>query len=98
MKKFIVDLERSKNKLEEYEKNKDYETFELNDSNLAIVKIQLPNGKVVNNQGYRVYLNLSKDAMIGLGVSLIRAAHRPKSEYGFWHLHPSDEHLASQEM
>lgn len=66
---YTIDLNPSDNELE---------LFELNDENLAEVKIQLPGLQVVSGDNYKVIINLSADAMLGLGAELIRKALRLK--------------------
>jgi hypothetical protein len=46
--------------------------------------------------GDRVELRLSREAMLGLGTELIRAAHRQSAEPGFWHLSPAEPSFSSQ--
>jgi hypothetical protein len=87
MEKFVIDLNPSKDKIE---------TYEESDKNLLKIRIQLPTGEMVEGEGYRVEIALSNDAMLALGTSLIRAAHSKNKELNFWHLHPSDKDLISQ--
>jgi len=70
------------------------EEFEKNDKNVLRVTIQLPSGEVVSGKGYRVLFDLSRDAMIGLGTELIRAAHRENVEDMFKHIYGSTPSLA----
>jgi hypothetical protein len=86
MEKFIVDINPQTDKVED---------FEREDKNLLKVRVQLPNGDMIEGQDYRVEITLSKEAMLGLGTSLIRAAHSGK-DLKFWHLHPADSSLTSQ--
>ncbi len=72
------------------------DSFELDEKNVLHVRVQLPTGEIVDGIGYRVEINLSRDAMLGLGVELIRAAHTGSQEKKLWHMHPSDHNLASQ--
>jgi|GEM_PF-1343294 len=80
MNEVVIPLSVSEDTIEEFEKN---------DKNVLRVTIQLPSGEVVSGNGYRVYFDLSKDAMLGLGTELIRAAQRENVEDLFRHLHPS---------
>lgn len=72
------------------------EDFKENEKNLLKVRIQLPSGEMISNSQYRVELRLSRDAMIGLGTELVRAASKQSQDLNFWHLHPSDNQLATQ--
>lgn len=72
------------------------ESFEQDDRNILNVRVQNPAGEMIDGSGYRVEIKLSKDAMIGLGTELIRAAHRESAETRVWHLRPPDENLASR--
>ncbi len=87
MENFIVEIYPPKDGIEDYEKE---------DKNLLKVRVQLPTGEMIEGEGYRVELALSRDAMVAMGTSLIRAAKSENEELGFWHLHPSDEDLISQ--
>jgi hypothetical protein len=78
--------------------------FEVNDENIMGIRIQLPNGKIVEGQGYKVELSLSPDAMIGLGTNLIRKGLRAKDldkdlyKNEFEHLIPFDQNSAVTNM
>jgi len=87
MEKIVIELNPSRDKVEAYEEN---------DKNLLKARVQLPNGEMIEGMGYRVEITLSKDAMLALGTSLIRAAHSENKKLNFWHLHPSDKDLISQ--
>lgn len=89
MKNYTVDLYPSKEKVEPYEEK---------DENVLMVRVQLPTGEIIEGNGYRVELALSKDAMLALGTALIRAASVGDEEMNFWHLHPSIPELVSQDF
>ncbi len=69
--KYIIDLVHNDEKLE---------VFEIEDKNLLEVKVQLPGPKIVSGSDYKVILNLSADAMIGMGTELIRKGMRLKEQ------------------
>ena len=76
----------------------DEEFYEVNDNNILKVRIQLPTGEMIDEAGYRVEIRLSKDAMLGLGINLIRAAYSEESNTNFWHLYPSEFGNAVQNL
>lgn len=67
------------------------EFYEKDDGNIIKFSVQLPTGEIVSGKGYRVYMNLSRDAKIGLGIGLIRSALREKDSTGFSHMYPCDK-------
>lgn len=87
MKEYCVKLVRPGDEMDE---------FERRDRNVVRARVQLPSGSIVSGQGYRIHLSLSRDGMLALGTNLIRAAHSETDELNFWHLHPSDSQLTSQ--
>jgi hypothetical protein len=54
------------------------------DENIIRVEIQLPSGELVKSSEHIVVISLSKDAMLGLGSSLIRAALKTNENRGCW--------------
>lgn len=72
------------------------EAFEERDQNIVNVRIQTPGGEMISGPGYRVELTLTRDAMMGLGTELIRAAHHNHVENRIFHLRPADSELASR--
>jgi hypothetical protein len=69
VKQYIIDLNPDNDKLE---------PFEINDENLAEIEVQLPGLKTISGDNYKVMINLSPDAMIGLGTELIRKGTKIK--------------------
>lgn len=67
--KYSINLNPDRSKEEEYE---------LDDKNVAEVRIQLPSGEIVSGSKYKVSISLSPDAMVGLGTELIRKGLRLK--------------------
>ena len=92
---YLIDLNFNKQQLQE---------FEVNDENIMGIRIQLPDGKIVEGQEYKVELSLSPDAMIGLGTNLIRKGLRAKEldknlyKTEFEHLIPFDQNSAVTNM
>lgn len=72
------------------------EEFERNDKNLIQVSVRVPSAGMVCNDAYLVELSLSRDAMLGLGTELIRAAYRQIDQTGFWHFRPSEPQFATK--
>jgi hypothetical protein len=84
--------------MEEYvvklENNEQEEAFESNSDNILRVKVKSDVGYDITG---RVYLEMSKNALLGLGTELIRLAH--KFEDGLHtHLYPIDEGLITQKL
>jgi len=77
---------------------KEEEFFEEGERNIMKVRIQLPTGEMIDNVNYRVELSLSKEAMLGLGINLIRAVYNDSSKVNFWHLYPSESDFSSQSL
>jgi hypothetical protein len=65
------------------------------DLKIVRVRVQLPTGEMVENNGYRVEIALTREAMIALSSSLLEAAESQELA-NFWHLHPPDTELISQ--
>jgi hypothetical protein len=76
------------------------EVFEINDENLANVRVFIPDGdkpKELTGYQYHVILELSRDGMIGLATELLRTAYDDKEEI-FCELMPSYEGHICQYM
>jgi hypothetical protein len=76
------------------------ELFELNDENIARVRVFAPDGdkvSVFSGEEYHVILEMSKDAMIGFATELLRTAH-DGDEDSFKELMPSYSTFVSQHM
>ena len=70
-----------------------------NDKNLAQIRVILPSGKILNNEGVKVELGLSQDSMIGLGRKLLKAAYSElKKKQKFWHIRGFDKTLLTEVM
>jgi hypothetical protein len=70
------------------------ESYEIKDENVVQLRVHL-NGETIVNPKCRVEIRLSRDAMLGLGISLIRAGYKQTEENdNFWHLRPSERGLA----
>lgn len=65
------------------------EDFEKDRNNSARASVQNNDGDDLTNKS-RVKLFMSKNAMLGLGKELIRAAHR-KVKADVWHFYPAKE-------
>lgn len=89
MEKFVINL---KPRFDEIE------FFDIEDKNIAKFSIQLPTGEIVSGKKYRVYMDLSRDAKLGLGIELIRSAIKNGTDavVGFEHFYPIDKDLASR--
>jgi hypothetical protein len=76
------------------------QAYEEADSNLARVTAILASGETIPSATSRVVLALSRDAMVGLGTELLRAAHvDPELEPGkHWHIDPIRRDAATQCM
>ena len=87
MKTITIQLDRKHGEMEE---------FERNDKNLLQVRVRVPSVGMICDDAYLVELSLSRDAMLGLGTELVRAAHRENNETSFWHLRPSEQGFATR--
>lgn len=85
-----------KNEIEMSPSQSNTESFEEDEKNILRVSIQLPTGEMIDSSNYRVALMLSKEAMLGIAISLIRFVHGEDKRIGFWHLHPSELNFSSQ--
>lgn len=65
------------------------------DLKIVRVRVQMPTGEMIENNGYRVEIALTREAMIALSASLREAAESEELA-NFWHLHPPDTELISQ--
>lgn len=72
------------------------EEFEKEGNNVCRVSVLNKDGKDISNQ-CRVQIELSKNALLGLGTELIRLAHHFQDSK-HTHLHPVDKNLVSQNM
>lgn len=72
------------------------EFFKKDEDNICQIRVQLPNGQLIAETAYTVELSLSKNAMIELGMELIRAAVNENNT--IWHLRPSEKTFSSQCM
>ena len=76
------------------------EIFEINDENIANVRVFVPDGdkaKELKGSHFHVILEMSQDGMIGLATELLRMAYNG-DEYSFVELMPSSWGFASQCM
>ncbi len=55
-------------------KPSDDEAYAEQNQHIMRIRVQLPDGRVESNSNYNVYLEMTKDARIGLGTYLIRSA------------------------
>lgn len=60
--------------------DKSKEEYELDDKNIAEVRVQIPTGEIVSGSKYKVSISLSPDAMVGLGTELIRKGLKLKED------------------
>jgi hypothetical protein len=60
------------------------EAFRARDENVIGVAVQPPHGDVSQSSDYRVVISLSRDAMLGLGSSMIRAAMLGEASQRVW--------------
>jgi hypothetical protein len=62
----------------------DKEVYRADDANLILVEVHLGSEKLPATRDCRVTLTLTKDGMVGLGSSLIRAAIKSEKGIGCW--------------
>lgn len=70
------------------EKHEDVEDYAKTDRNVVQVRVGV-RGQWYSSADCIVDLSLSREAMIGLATTLLRAAHRPAAETAFVELLPS---------
>lgn len=64
------------------------EVFDKNDDNILKVSVTVAGVPVENKDNCFVFLDMTRDAMIGLGVELIRKAMESDLECGYCELYP----------
>jgi hypothetical protein len=58
-----------------------------------------PSGEIFSDARCKVQIEVSRDAMLGLGKAMVRAAIGHKEEeFGFWHLKPATPQLVSSNL
>jgi hypothetical protein len=66
--------------------------YEKSGRNYVQVEVQLPDGNIVKDSKYCVNITLSKDAMVGLALNLLREAYNPdpsSNQLRMWELFPA---------
>jgi hypothetical protein len=97
---FITKLMNKRSVKIPLERSDKVEIFEINDENIANVRIFIPDGdkpKELIGYEHHVILELSRDGMIGLATELLRAAYNDKEDI-FCELMPSYEGHICQYM
>ncbi len=75
---------------------KGLEDYASRDCNIGKASVTLPGGRTLEGDEAMIQLELSKDAMKGLAVSLLRWAHELEGDkFGAWELNPIQPDLVS---
>src|SRR4051812_19469998 len=77
---------------------RDEEVYRAADENIVRVEIQSPSGEMIALPKYKVVISLTKDAMLGLGSSLIRAALNESHPRSCWEFENARPDSASEEL
>jgi hypothetical protein len=78
--------------------DQDKEVYRAADENVIRIEVQLPSGETVETRNCRVVVSLTKDAMLGLGSSLIRAALNESQERGCWEFENAEPSAATEQL
>ncbi len=76
----------------------DKELYRAADQNIIRVEVQLASGEMLETRNCRVVVSMTKDAMLGLGSSLIRAALNQTQERGSWEFENAEPDSATEQL
>lgn len=78
--------------------NQDKELYRAADENVMRVEVRLSSGEVIDNANCQVVISMTKDALLGLGSSLIRAANNASQERGCWEFENAKLDSATEQL
>ena len=76
----------------------DKELYRAADENVIRIEVQLPTGQMLETRDCRVVVSMTKDAMLGFGTSLIRAALDESQERGCWEFENAEQDSAIEQL
>jgi len=76
----------------------DKELYRAADENIIRVEVQLPSGQMLDTHDCRVVVSMTKDAMLGFGSSLVRAALSEAQERACWEFQNAEPDSATEQL